>query len=268
MSWPPGTGTAFSTAWFVVVRVRVPPHEERLLVGRPATATKATPILVWMSVTSRLPELFLLAIVLIAAGLLIAGYGAAVGVGVIVGLILGGAAVLAVVAMSQRSGRSAGFSWGAGDGSSDQSVQLLMERHGRDSMRVAGVDQGVLRRVIAVGTAADAGGAHVELVAVEIREDGGIATLVAHVRPPLGYVGQFLEAVVTDDASTGYVASSQTSGGSSPGATRHEIRFSPAPPDAARTLIVRIEQFDDPFTRGSDPITGPWEFRVALGADR
>lgn len=41
----------------------------------------------------------------------------------------------------------------------------------------------------------------------------------------------------------------------------------PTPPDAARTLIVRIEQFDDPFTGGSEPITGPWEFRVALGAE-
>lgn len=219
------------------------------------------------SVASRLPGLFLLAIVLIAAGLLIAGYGAAVGVGVLVGLILGGAAILAVVAMSQRSGRSAGFSFGTSDGSPDQSAQFLMERHGRESMRVAGVDEGVLRRVIAVGTDAGAGGARVELVAVEIREDGGIATLVAHVRPPLGYVGQFLEAVVTDDMSTGYVASGQSAGGSSPGATRHEIRFSPAPPDAARTLVIRIEQFNDPFTRGSDPINGAWEFRVALGAD-
>ena len=87
-----------------------------------------------MSVASRVPGLFLLAIVLIAAGLLIAGYGAAVGVGVIVGLILGGAAVLAVVAMSQRSGRSAGFSFGTSDGSPDQSVQFLIERHGRDSI--------------------------------------------------------------------------------------------------------------------------------------
>ena len=51
-----------------------------------------------MSVTSRFPGLFLLAIMLIAAGLLIADYGAEVGVGIIVGLILGGAAVLAIVA--------------------------------------------------------------------------------------------------------------------------------------------------------------------------
>lgn len=221
-------------------------------------------MMVWMSVASRLPGLFLLAVVLVAAVLLIAGYGAAVGVGVIAGLILGGAVILAIVAMSQRSGRSAGYSWGTSDGSPDQSVQSLVERHGRDSMRVAGVDQGVLRRVIAVGTAADAGAVRVELVAVEIREDGGIATLVAHVRPPLGYVGHFLEGVVEDDAGTAYVASNQGSGGSSPGATRHEIRFSPAPPDTARILVVRIEQFADPFRGGSEPIAGPWEFRVAL----
>lgn len=215
-----------------------------------------------MSVVSRLPGLVLLAVVLVAAGLLIAGYGLAVGVGVIAGLILGSSVVLVVLVMGQRSRGAVGFS--TSDGSPDQSAQLLMERHGRDSMRVAGVDQGILRRVIAVGTAADAGGARVELVAVEIREDGGIATLVAHVRPPLGYVGQIIEAAVEDDAGTSYVASGQGSGGSSPGATRHEIRFSPAPPETARVLTVRIEQFADPFRGRSEPLHGPWEFHVAL----
>ncbi len=126
---------------------------------------------------------------------------------------------------------------------------LLMERHSRDSMRVAGVDQGILRRVIAVGT-----------------DDGGIATLVAHVRPPLGYVGQFIEAAVEDDAGTSSVGWLQGSGGSSPGATRHEIRFSPAPPDTARVLTVRIEQFADPFRGQSEPLHGPWQFRqVGVG---
>ena len=86
----------------------------------------------------------------------------------------------------------------------------------------------------------------------------------SHTRPPTGSVGHFLEATITDDAGTVYVAFGQGSGGSSPGTTRHELRFSPAPPDAARALTVRIEQFSDPFAGSSEPLIGLWVFRVAL----
>ena len=86
-------------------------------------------------------------------------------------------------------------------------------------MRVAGVNAGALRRVIAAGSSVEAGGARVELVALEIREDGGIATIVAHSRPPVGYAGHFAEVTVSYDAGTTYVASGSGSGGSSPGAS-------------------------------------------------
>jgi hypothetical protein len=109
-----------------------------------------------------------------------------------------------------------------------------------------------------------AGGARVELVALEIREDGCIATLVAHTRPPVGSVGHFVEVTVSDDAGTAYVASGQGSGGSGPGASRHEIRFAPTPPESARTLTIRIESFVDPFPGPSVELRGPWEFSVAL----
>ena len=106
--------------------------------------------------------------------------------------------------------------------------------------------------------------ARIELVAREIREDGSIATLVANTRPPVGYVGHFVEVTVSDDAGTAYVASGQGSGGSSPGTSRHEIRFAPPPPESARTLTLRIEAFVDPFPERAVQLRGPWESHVAL----
>ena len=218
-----------------------------------------------MSVASRVPAFILLGLVLVVTALLIAGYGVAVGVGVMAGLVLGGAVILAFLAMNPRSGSSVGFrTWGHGGGSPSGPAMAFLEHHGRDSMRVAGVDAGALRRVIPLGEAVEAGGARVELVALEIREDGCIATLVAHTRPPLGAVGHFVEVTVSDDPGTTYVASGQGSGGSWPGASRHEIRFAPAPPEGSRTLTIRIEAFMDPFPGPSVELRGPWEFHVAL----
>ena len=220
-----------------------------------------------MSVASRLPAYLLLGLVVVATALLIAGYGVAVGVGVVAGLVLGGAVIIAFMAMNPRSSSSASFgTWGHRGGSPNEPDHELIQRHGRDSMRVAGVDAGALRRVIPLGDAVEAGGARVELVALEIREDGAIATLVAHTRPPVGPVGHFVEVAVSDDAGTAYVASGQGSGGSSPGTSRHEIRFAPAPPESARTLTLRLEAFMDPFPLPGRAVQlrGPWEFRVAL----
>jgi hypothetical protein len=69
---------------------------------------------------------------------------------------------------------------------------------------------------------------------------------------------------VSDEAGTDYVASGQGSGGSYPGASRHEVRFAPAPPEGARTLTIRIEAFANPIPGHSVELRGPWEFRVAL----
>jgi hypothetical protein len=218
-----------------------------------------------MSVASRLPAFFFLGLVLLASVLLIAGYGMAVGVGVIVGLVLGGAAVVAFVAMTPRSGSSVHLAAWSGRGvSPDRPAMAILERHGRDSMRLAGVDAGALRRVIPLGDAVEVSGARVEFVALEIREDGAIATIVAHTRPPTGNVGQIAEVTVSDDAGTAYVASGQGSGGSSPGTSRHEIRFAPAPPGGALKLTLRIETFIDPFSGPAVEFRGPWEFCVAL----
>jgi hypothetical protein len=211
----------------------------------------------------------LFGLVLIAAALLVTGYGVAVGVGVIAGLLLGATSMLAVIALSSR--RSGGSSYGflsSGSRSRNWSANdpdhELIQRHGHDSMRVMGVDAGALRRVIAVGRKVEAGGAHVELTAVEIRENGGVATLVTHTPPPVGSVGPFVEVDVSDDTGGVYVASGQGSGGSGAGTSRHEIRFAPAPPDGARILILHIVRFLNPFPGPTTQLDGPWEFKVEL----
>lgn len=218
-----------------------------------------------MSVASRVPAFLLLGLVVVAAALLIAGYGVPVGVGVIAGLLLGTAVILAFLGLSPRSGGGVGFgTWGTRRGAAHPPDQELIERHGRDSMRVAGVDAGALHRVIAVGRSVEGGGVRVELIAVEIRDDGGIASLVAHTRPPVGFVGHFVEVTVSDDAGTAYVASGQGSGGSGPGASRHEMRFAPAPPEGAHVLTFAVASFADPFPTRAVGLKGPWEFRVEL----
>jgi hypothetical protein len=210
----------------------------------------------------------LLGLVLLAADLLMAGYGAPVGVGVIVGLLLGAMAAVAFVALgARRSSRSwSGYysSSGASGTAVNEPDHDLIQRHGFDSMRVMGVDAGSLGRVIPVGVGVVASGTRVELTAVELRDHGGIATCVVHTRPPVGHVGPFVEVTVSDDAATPYVASGQGSGGSGAETSRHEIRFAPAPMDGATVLTIHIARFLNPFPGPSVGLDGPWEFNVPL----
>ena len=218
-----------------------------------------------MSIAPRVSTLVLLGLVLLAAALLIAGYGVAVGVGVIAGLALGLAVALAFLAMNQRSRSNGHFrTWSAPMVASDEPAHEAIARMSRDAMRVAGVDAGALRKVIALGDAVTAAGIKVELIALEIRDDGGVATIVTHTRPPIGPVGHFTLVTVSDDLATEYVASGGGSGSSGPAASRYELRFAPAPPPGARTLTVRIDQFVDPFPGPSTELRGPWEFIVEL----
>ncbi|HLB35093.1 MAG TPA: hypothetical protein VJL31_00830 [Gemmatimonadales bacterium] len=218
-----------------------------------------------MTTGSRLPALVLLVLIVVAAALLVAGWGIAVGIGVFVGLVLGFTAILAAMAIAQRSGGSASFAWMKAGPNQTEPDHALLERHGRDSMRVAAIDAGELRRVIAVGASVETGGVRLELIAVELRTDGGLATLVAHTRPPIGQVGHFVEVRVSDDAATAYVAAGQGTGGSGPTATRHEVRFAPAPPDRAEVLTISVDRFVEPFPSGAIPVEGPWTFEVRLG---
>ncbi|HEY8829436.1 MAG TPA: hypothetical protein VIM83_02435 [Candidatus Limnocylindria bacterium] len=69
---------------------------------------------------------------------------------------------------------------------------------------------------------------------------------------------------VSDDARTEYVASGEGMGGSGAGASRHAIRFAPAPSDSVRTVTIRIDAFVDPFPGPTTELRGPWEFIVRL----
>jgi len=218
-----------------------------------------------MTTGSRLPALVLLVLIVVAAALLVAGWGIAVGIGVFVGLVLGFTAILVVMAIAQRSGGSASFAWMKAGPNQTEPDRALLERHGRDSMRVAAIDAGELRRVIAVGAAVEAGDVRLELIAVELRTDGGLATLVAQTRPPIGPVGHFAEVRVSDDANTAYVAAGQGMGGPTATTTRLEVRFAPAPPATAAILTLSIDRFVDPFPSGAIPIEGPWRFEIRLG---
>lgn len=219
-----------------------------------------------MTMGSRLPGFLLLALVVVAAVLLIAGYGVAVGVGVLIGIALGLVAAVVALARMQRSG---GWSFSVLDRAASPGVEPereFFERYGRDFMRVAGVVTGGLRRVIAIGQSVEAGGIRLELLALELRDDGGLALLAAHSRPPVGQAGSFAVAHVRDDAGTEYVAAGQATGSSTPGTTRHEILFAPTPPAATRVLTLTIERFSDPFPGTTTTIEGPWSFEIDLGS--
>lgn len=212
---------------------------------------------------SRTPTLILLVVVLVATVLLIAGYGLAVGAGLVVGLLLGLAVFLAVLAINSRSRSHQFATWNSAPlVATGEPADLSIAQMGRNVMRVAGVDAGVLHKVLAVGEAVEAGGVRLELVAIETREDGCVATLVAHARPPVGTIGHFVQVNVSDDAGTAYVASGEGMGGSGAGASRHAIRFAPAPPASAQTLTIRIDSFVDPFPGPTTELHGPWEFVV------
>lgn len=217
-----------------------------------------------MNLVSRAPSFLLLGLVLVAAALLIAGYGAPVGFGVIVGLLLGLAVILAFLAMRPRSIGRSSWSFLSASQSSTRPEHELLQRYHFDSMRVAGVDAGALRRVIPVASTVEARGVRIELVAVELREDGGIATLAAHTRPPIGILGHFVEVAVSDETGTAYAASGQGSGGSNVGTARYEIRLAPAPPASTRMLTLRVVSFAGPFGDVAVRVDGPWEFRVDL----
>jgi hypothetical protein len=217
-----------------------------------------------MSVASRASAFLLLGLIVLAAALLIAGYGVAVGVGVIAGMLLGLAAILAFLAMRPRTSGGSSYSFGSWSRDPSQPDQDVLQRHHHDWMRVAGVDASALRRVIAGGTSVAAAGVRVELVALEIREDGGVATVVAYTRPPVGQVGSFVAVSVTDDAGTGYAAGGQGSGGGNVGNSRYDIRFAPTPPVDARSLTILIDSFLSPFPGPTVQLDGPWELRIEL----
>jgi hypothetical protein len=212
--------------------------------------------------------LILIALVLLAAFLVVAGYGVPVGVGLFVGLALGfGVGVVGVLWLGAGPGRTVGlgsFSFASTDGVTSGPPQF--PDWVGDGARAAAVEMTALRRVVAVGQVTEVEAIRIEMTALELREEGGVALAVAYTEPPDARpLGPFARISVLDDVGTSYAAGSEGNGGSQ-FATRLTIRFTPAPPEAAGELTIRIEEFVNPFPGPARrQVVGPWVFVVPLG---
>jgi hypothetical protein len=121
-----------------------------------------------------------------------------------------------------------------------------------------------LVRVIGLGSSLSLSGATVELMAVEIRSAGAIASLRFRPTEPVqaALLGD-LEITVSDTLGTGYEVGalvwSRNGGGG-----EFAVVWTPRPPEAASELTLRIERFVT--ANPSDaPVEGPWTFTFALG---
>lgn len=211
----------------------------------------------------RIVGLLFLALVIVAVTLLIAGYGVAVGVGALAGLVLGFVAgTLGVLWLGRGSGRSitfGGMEWSSESGR--PTAELMAEM--RELGEISSVDTGPIRSVLPVLASAEAGGLDVELVTVEVHEAGLSLTLDVASRPGTLPPASMARVSVSDDAGTGYRASAQGQGGF-PGRMRYAVTAIPTPPPAATRLEITIERFLDPFPGGRQQASGPWRFSVAL----
>ena len=131
------------------------------------------------------------------------------------------------------------------------------------------VGMGALDRVIGIGQATEAAGILVELIALEIREGGGV--LHWRTQTNADRVLGDADMAVSDDLGTTY----QVLPGSWSGSDREsrgETRLVPKPLDAARTLIIDIRSFGrmdwipfpSPLSPIRDEVTGSWRFEVSL----
>jgi hypothetical protein len=212
--------------------------------------------------------LVVIGIVLLAASLVVVGYGVPVGVGLFVGLALGfGVGVVGVLWLGAGPGRTVGLgSWTFDKTDAMTSGPPQLPDWVQDGARAAAVEMTALRRILAVGQTTEIEAIRVEVTALELREGGGVALAVAHTEPPdARSLGPFARISVLDDVGTTYAAGSEPHGGS-PFATRLTIRFAPAPPEAAGELTIRIEEFVNPFPGPArERVVGPWVFVVLLG---
>jgi hypothetical protein len=207
----------------------------------------------------RVLGLALLTITLVATALLIAGYGVAVGLGALVGLLLGVlVGFVSMLWLGRGFGRSVSF--GSGEWSSDgPPPEAILEMH--EMSEVMGIDVGPIHSVRPVLVTVSSGGLTLQLASIEHHEGGLIMTLEA--RPAAGVVAPMgmAHVKVTDDVGTGYRASAQGQGGS-PSQIRMEIVAIPVPPPTATRLGITVERFVDPFGSQDRLPSGPWTFDV------
>lgn len=213
---------------------------------------------------ARLWGIVFLAVIGGAVALLIAGYGVAVGLGALVGLILGFAAgALGLMWLARGSGRSVvvgGMNWSS-DGPSEEHVAELHELSEMSEM--SSIDLGAILSVRPVLVTTEAGGLSVQLVAIEQHEAGLAMTLAVRLAPGSVRPSSMARVSVSDDAGTSYRASAQAEGGSA-GLIRYLVAAIPACPGSATRLNIEIERFFDPFPEYGRATVGPWAFSVTL----
>lgn len=213
----------------------------------------------------RLLGLLFLALVALAIGLLIAGYGVAVGVGALAGMVLGFlAGTLGALWLGRGSGRSITFGGTEWSSESAQPTAALMTEM-QELGEISSVDIGPIRSILPALARAEAGGLDVELVTVEVHEAGLAMTLDVASRPGTLPPASMARVSVSDDTGTAYRASAQGQGGL-PSRMRYAVTAIPAPPPAATRLEITIERFLDPFPGGRQQASGPWRFSVALSS--
>jgi hypothetical protein len=211
----------------------------------------------------RLVGLLFLTLVVVAVGLLIAGYGVAVGAGALIGLVLGFlAGTVGALWLWRGSGRSitlGGMEWSSESG--QPTAELMAEM--RELGEISSVDIGPIRSILPVLASADAGGLDVQLLTVELHEAGSSMTFDVASRPGTLPPASMARVSVSDDRGTPYRASAQVQGGL-PGRMRYAVTAIPTPPATATVLQVRIERFLDPFAGGRSSAVGPWAFSIPL----
>jgi hypothetical protein len=214
---------------------------------------------------TRVPGIVFLAVVIVATSLLVAGYGFAVGVGVIVGLLLGaGAGLLGTMWLVRGPGREvhlASLAWDSSQGTETSMAELQTEM--QDLTEVLGVDIGMTRAVLPVIATMEDHGLAVQLVSFEIHEAG--ATFTLDVRALLGSPPppSFAQVTVTDAVGTLYRTSGQAQGGG-PSGMRFQVVVIPGPAPSTRDLAIRIDRFVDPFPGDRRAAVGPWSFNLTL----
>ena len=216
----------------------------------------------------RLFGLLFLVLVVVVVGLLIAGYGVAVGAGALAGLVLGClAGTVGVLWLGRGSGRSitfGGMDWSSESGQPTAELMAEMQEFGE----VSSVDIGPIRSVLPVLASAEAGGLDVQLVVVEVHEAGLSMALDVASRPGTTMPASMARVSVSDDAGTTYRVAAQGQGGM-PSRMRYAVIAIPVTPPAATRLEITVERFLDPFPGDRRAAIGPWSFSVALpGEDR
>ena len=163
--------------------------------------------------------------------------------------------------------------------SRDQMPPAELEQLRRAVDQLVGIDTSALREVIGVGASSTQGEVTVELIAIEIREEGcrGIlryrSVIEIDESRPFTRFGE-PEVTVTDGVGTHYETGLASWSGSTSGGEAG-FHFAPPPPNDAGPLTITINRFREsrlppghPFSGPPEGISGPWTFVVDVLSGR